>query len=609
MADLYVSPTGDDDLNTGLSKDSPYATLQYAIESGNGLTPGDTIWMMNGNHTGSSVTWIDATNAGGTHTSVVGTSESARVYIKAYPGEVPILKYMIHLYQDSNYITFDGLTWDNAGGSMTKALSLSKQGLNDVSDNQGDATDQAWYVKYIDIKNCTIKNLDGQSVEGIRINRAEYINIENCTFDNNRTRVPGRDAFDIRLMVHLRNINIRNNRFFDCSGDNILLDDLSPTDTKKEFTNILIENNISQIIQPYIPRDSSGNAISAPWPAWAAYCGENFIDYKAGTIGAQISSVIIRNNKVSHLRKTLRSNNSSISFVGTTVTVVLNDAHTAGNHALAAGQTVFIYNVTGNGADMDGSHTVTEVPNPTTFKFTFDPQTGSPSYSGGETRLQDATGAEGTAVVVHQDAEYIEFYGNEIIDCPRGITVSTFDSSPQTLNSSKIYSNIIRDSDNPATEVALNYGAVKPLYIADCSLLNVFNNTIDYRNTSDVVVYSAYTLGSLVFIYNNIFMSGTNGTTTSKGNGTYLANCWGTNVTSSCTSDYDRASVDVNLDSGYRPPINSDVIGTGVDFSNNINKVDFYGKLHGGLPNIGAVSSVVRTAATTRTVAGQREAI
>ena len=95
-AEYYVATTGSD-ANAG-SMAQPFATLQKAV---NVVAAGDTIWIRGGQYRITK----PATSAAGIYISKSGTSDSNRIKIWAYPGEVPVFDFSQLAISDTDYTT------------------------------------------------------------------------------------------------------------------------------------------------------------------------------------------------------------------------------------------------------------------------------------------------------------------------------------------------------------------------------------------------------------------------------------------------------------------------------------------------------------------------
>jgi hypothetical protein len=614
MSDVYVSQLGDDSTGDG-SISKPYKTIETAMKTGNGLTVGGTVWLRGGVHTGESFwQWIDANDVSSRgYTSVVGTDDNNRVYVKSYPGEKARLDYGIHLYHGSNYITFENIVWDNpVGNDRNIAIRLSKQNTEISNDGLGDALNQPWIVYGITIKNCEFRNFTG-GVDVIRVNRAEDLNILNNVFDNNRTRISGNDGFDMRFMVRAKNVLISGNHHTDCGADCIHFSEFTNQihgETYKLFENVIVENNTALISVPHVPRDQYGEYIvsgHADYPVhWGRYCGENYIDIKWTD-----SNFVVRNNKISNYRPTLRP--SIVSWdnyddVNDRVTFTVDAPHylVAGEHE---NETIDMSGTAVNtGNNPVGNKTIYSIDSPTQITINHDvANAATEDYQvEGWLVIQDASGASGGAIISHIMSTGLDIYGNEIIDCTKGITLRAWVDNtstipqrldPRDLNGHKIYSNIIREDNDINNPIALNEydSTIIGISVGNAYNFTIANNTIDYRNSSLVNVLQNSSISTPATIMNNICMAGTSSyTSASIITGPIVTgyNCWGSNVTPA--GNHENATDVVGDPPLYKdytpvmdPNIFCNVLGAGIRVGGI---TDFYGNYFAALGNIGALS-------------------
>ncbi|MBR4247865.1 MAG: hypothetical protein IKQ13_12825 [Treponema sp.] len=134
----YVSPSGNDSTNNGLSSQAPFKTLSHALSA---LSEGDTLIVMDGTYTASSQ--IEAENSG---------NASSYIKIKAQNKGKAII----------------------SGGNTTKANNYALMSISG---------------SYIMIDGLVFKDLKAQTgATGVRLeNGANHIIIANCTFTNIRT--------------------------------------------------------------------------------------------------------------------------------------------------------------------------------------------------------------------------------------------------------------------------------------------------------------------------------------------------------------------------------------------------------------------------------------
>lgn len=95
-AEYYVATTGND--SSAGSMAQPFATLQKAIGV---VAAGDTIWIRGGQYRITK----PATSAAGININKSGTSDSNRIRIWAYPGEVPVFDFSQLAISDTDYTT------------------------------------------------------------------------------------------------------------------------------------------------------------------------------------------------------------------------------------------------------------------------------------------------------------------------------------------------------------------------------------------------------------------------------------------------------------------------------------------------------------------------
>ena len=103
----YVSPQGSD-ANPGTAA-APLRTLKKALTR---LTPGDTLYVRGGRY-----------RERVTSTPVVAGTAGARITVRAYPGERPVLKGLLWL-KNASYWRIDGLnvTWDPSTGKRSEHM-------------------------------------------------------------------------------------------------------------------------------------------------------------------------------------------------------------------------------------------------------------------------------------------------------------------------------------------------------------------------------------------------------------------------------------------------------------------------------------------------------
>ena len=175
--DYYVSGTGNDDANNGLSTSTAFRTIQKAADLTN---PGDTVFIMNGLYTNS---WPTGDVVTVTHSG----SPSAWIKYKAYPGNSPKLKFNgwggFNLVGTS-YIEIDGFEIEGNNDNVTLDYATNQKHNfdNPLSSGSGITSDRNNFIHHIRVVNSKVHKCGGG---GIALLHSDYVNIEhNTVYDN-----------------------------------------------------------------------------------------------------------------------------------------------------------------------------------------------------------------------------------------------------------------------------------------------------------------------------------------------------------------------------------------------------------------------------------------
>lgn len=266
----YVSSNIGSNSNSGLSSNSPFATIQTAIDLTNS---GDTVFIMNGTYS-NAFSWQDVM-----YIDRSGTAGAPIVY-QNYQTDQPLIQFDgwtgIKIEGGISYIEIIGLTVQGNNDNIALNDALNQPaGCNDLS-----GTVEAQYNgngifsegrfnghnHHITIKNCTVFDCGGAGISAIQ---SDYITVENCTiFDNAWYSIYGNSGLTFYQLWNLdnnitnyRNI-VRNNILYNnkmlvpwvdapcgiTDGNGIIIDDSRNTQngsTLGTYTGrTLIENNV-----------------------------------------------------------------------------------------------------------------------------------------------------------------------------------------------------------------------------------------------------------------------------------------------------------------------------------------------------------------------------
>jgi len=182
-ATYYVSPTGDD-ANDGLSAAAPFGTLQHAADR---LTPGDTLYLMDGTYRNQSI-YLNGFNKSAT---------PVYTHILAYPGAKPVITgqvvYAAFKVDQSNYVVFDGITVENTSPAP------GKNGYAGAFDY--------WGVSYIIVRNCVFRNIGTSIVcNGAYMGESSYCVVKDCLFDTCSDRTLTQSTDWIAVQYHSNHI-------------------------------------------------------------------------------------------------------------------------------------------------------------------------------------------------------------------------------------------------------------------------------------------------------------------------------------------------------------------------------------------------------------------
>ena len=258
----YVSGQGSD-RNDGLSKQSPFRSLQEAADR---TQPGDTVYVMNG-------TYSEADSFTNILTIRNSGKPNAWITYKAYPGDKPELKshnWNAIEVKGASYIVIDGFDLEGNNGNVTLDYALAQKDNTNNPSTSGNGigiveSDESPKIrsKHIIIKNNNVYNFGGG---GIYTAPADYVTIENNQVHGNAWYSPyGNSGISVRGGNTDNNtrykIIVRGNTVYDnkelvpwfkvkaiTDGNGIIVDTSRNTDEDVEggaYTGrTLIENNV-----------------------------------------------------------------------------------------------------------------------------------------------------------------------------------------------------------------------------------------------------------------------------------------------------------------------------------------------------------------------------
>jgi hypothetical protein len=594
MADTYVDfANGIDDEATTLGGGSelrgsinfPYKTIGYAIAGGNRapatqLTAGSTMYLRGG----TGVYEYDFTSeAAASPGSNQGTLVNPIIITKWGDDEV-LINGRLQL-TNLEYYTFKDLTF---AGKPTYSGSTLIQANNAIDlGAEGGVGTPATITTGIKFEDCIFKNHSaGNLTTGLLCAAVQDLEVTGCTFQNIRSRDAGVDGVGISLRVYADNVHIHNNVFEDISSNSIVFVDSLNDYQSKQITNILIEDNIFRVSDPYVYRDLYENEYpTAPeYHQLAAHTvtfsdGGNTITSASGLSVFEPGSTIQVTGSV--------SNNHYYTISDVTDTELTTIETTIAEASVSCTLTSFNATYCGeNGVALKHGTSGIVVRN---NSFSNCRKTGT---------NQDATGTPGAAISCSVFATGFAIYGNEFINCTNGISAGSPSADhsgyPYLDCQGSIHSNIWKPIDSPNTSLTFNSGSPLALNLSDTKNLKVYNNTFDWGNNDIRMlrtdVSAGLTLDSSNIVHNNIFI-GAPGTTEQGGTGTVSLdanyNNWytvtGLHAEFSGSGDI---TTDLQLDSNYIPSINGPAYRAGQ--LTKFNTKDFRGIKFSNPPSIGA---------------------
>jgi hypothetical protein len=536
---------------------------------------GDTCWAMDGTHTKGNGTYeLDSA------TETMGTDDDNRVYIKNYPGETPVFQYKIYCRNGSQYLTFDGITFD----SLSKDIQVGFI-LGDVTANSTD------YAVGITINNCTFQHAYNRTVEAIQVRRAEDIIISNNTIDNFRCRVPGLDAYGIRVHVRLNGGDIYGNTITDCGAQPCILD--ADADTYQLIQNIRIYNNTIQVSDSYSYRGIDGNTPSNVSNG-ESLAGSNTYTTNSTTITRSAGTDDLNGTfSVGH-HIIISSADGNNNKHGQISSVSASQIVLAGTPGLVTQATPTSYSFDSAELDYVGESGITVKHSDADIHI----YGNTIKNFRGCTAQYDQTGAQGPGFSLLENTQGVYIYKNNVYNCTGLVRAGGFDNAPQTING-MIYSNIFEVPDSPTPALDLNSKNPKGIYLDDPASLDVCNNVINYNsNTPDDMLLTS-SCDSTVVIKNNIFIGGTSSDTAGTDSPTMSTNCWGTNVTEvAAHQDAGDIDGDPDLTSDHKPKDDA-LRSAGTPVQKPIR--DYGGRPFKQTPSIGAYEYTSGYPASTRT--------
>lgn len=196
QTNYYVSPTGSDNLNNGLTAETPFRSIQKAADATN---PGDNVYIMNG-------VYSETQNRYSIHSTVLYVSRSGTVgnfiTYKNYPGHAPKILGVNSVWNcvliRANYIKFEGVEMEGNNKNITyeqaKAMydyyvrekpnvdwlligTVNTNGLSIGGDMEGFNP-----FHHIEVRNCKVHEFQGGGIGGSDF---DYVIVEDNIVYNN----------------------------------------------------------------------------------------------------------------------------------------------------------------------------------------------------------------------------------------------------------------------------------------------------------------------------------------------------------------------------------------------------------------------------------------